>query len=93
MTVRIPRLALVAAAAVSMLALGVTAAFGALGAHDTTFGTNALNSEVSGDFNSAFGYDALTANTSAGHDGSGSAGCRRASAIRSNASGSSRPVP
>jgi hypothetical protein len=54
----------VAVASVLALAAGVTAAYGALGAHDTTTGTGALAAESTGDQNVADGYNALNANTS-----------------------------
>jgi hypothetical protein len=45
------------------LAIGVPAAWAALGGEDTATGTGALASENGGDFNTADGYNALTANT------------------------------
>jgi hypothetical protein len=58
------RLKVVVVAAVLALGVGVTAAFGALGAHDTATGTGALASEATGNDNTADGYNALNANTS-----------------------------
>ena len=45
------------------LTVGVGAAYGVLGSHDTAYGTAALASENGGNNNSAFGFQALVLNT------------------------------
>lgn len=57
------RVKVVAAVALVLLAVGVAAAYAALGAHDTATGTGALASEAGDNNNSAFGYFALHSNT------------------------------
>src|SRR5262249_6029392 len=54
--------------ALTALAVGVPAGYAALGAHDTNDGSGSLASEAGGDFNSAFGFDALNSNTTGTHN-------------------------
>jgi hypothetical protein len=63
LTAKGPHLRAVLVAAALGLAVGMPAAYAALGAQDTQTGTGALASETSGDGNTADGYEALTAQT------------------------------